>query len=476
MTPVQPPVLPAPANWSGTADFEARDPALGLVVGRYAFASPGDVTQVLEIAGKGFAAWSALTVNQRCDLLGDWLSRIEAETPVLAGEMTDEQGKPLAEATAEIGKSLREARQMLGFARGHGGQTLPGRAPGWSNTILRRPRGVVLAITPWNFPVLTPLRKLVPALAAGNAVVLKPSEYTPAAAMRLVRAAEGLLPQGALCLVNGAGEVASGLVAAQVDAISFTGSVATGRKIGAVAGGNLVPVSLELGGKNANLIFADADMDKAVATSVRSAFANQGEICLCASRIYVERSAYDAFLAKYVPAVEALKVGPPSDPETKVGPLASKGHMEKVLSYIDIARKEGGTIAAGGQRVTSLGDGYYVAPTVVTDLPRESRLECEEIFGPVVIVVPFDTEEEAIARANAVHYGLAGVVWTQNLGRAHRVAAAIESGTVWVNTWMTRDTRVPFGGHKHSGIGIEGGPEHSREFFTNTKNICIAME
>lgn len=280
LTDLCPPTLPAPADWSGTTAFDTVDPAnRKRAIARYASATPADAARILGIARQGFAVWSALTVNRRCDLLDAWFKRIETQAEALAEDMTDEQGKPLAESRAEIGKALREARQMLGFARQHGSTTLPARAPGWSNTILRRPRGVVLAITPWNFPVLTPLRKLVPALATGNAVILKPSEFTPAAAIGLVRAAEDLLPEGALTLVNGAGQVAAALTASEdIDAISFTGSVATGRKIGAVAGG-----------KNAAILDDVADMDAALDAITGAAMQCAGQRCTAISRVIVQR-------------------------------------------------------------------------------------------------------------------------------------------------------------------------------------------
>ena len=441
-----------------------------------------DVDAAAAAAAAALPAWAALSPAQRARWLHKIADGIEARLEDFALAESKDQGKPVWLARAvDIPRAVHNFRFFAETVPYERDVSMTTHKDGleFLNYTKHSPLGVVGLISPWNLPLYLLTWKIAPAMAFGCTCVCKPSEFTSMTAFMLSKLMVELdVPAGVVNMVMGTGpSVGAPMVDhPTIRGISFTGGPYAAQDITRRSAPLVKRLSLELGGKNANLIFADADMDKAVATSVRSAFANQGEICLCASRIYVERSAYDAFLAKYVPAVEALKVGPPSDPETKVGPLASKGHMEKVLSYIDIARQEGGTIAAGGQRVTSLGDGYYVAPTVVTDLPRESRLECEEIFGPVVIVVPFDTEEEAIARANAVHYGLAGVVWTQNLGRAHRVAAAIESGTVWVNTWMTRDTRVPFGGHKHSGIGIEGGPEHSREFFTNTKNICIAME
>lgn len=468
MTEVQPPVLSAPAGWSGAADFETRDPATRQVVGRYGSASSDDVTGVLATARQGFAAWSALTANQRCDLLARWLDRIEAENEALAFEMTDEQGKPLAESKAEIGKSLHESRQMLGFARAHGGQTLPGRAPGWTNTILRRPRGVVLAITPWNFPVLTPLRKLVPALAVGNAVVLKPSEFTPAAAMQLVRAAEGLLPHGALCLVNGAGDVAAGLVAAEVDAISFTGSVATGRKIGAVAGGNLVPVSLELGGKNAAIVDNVASLDAALDAITGAAFQCAGQRCTAISRVIAQAEIYDAVRDGLTRRMEALTAGPGRDAATTLGPITTPAQLDRITQLVRAAELEGAKVRTGGQRLApdTAPEGLFFQPTLLETDDTANPAVQDEVFGPVLTLSRYNTDDDALRLANATAYGLTSAVFTDRLAFARRAMDELQSGMIHVNHGTAPDDNMPFVGIKASGLGTGSVGASTLDFYT----------
>ncbi|MEV8468543.1 aldehyde dehydrogenase family protein [Fluviibacterium sp. DFM31] len=476
MTQVQPPALPAPSGWSGVADFETRDPATRQAVGHYSFARSDDVAQVLETARQGFAAWSALTVNTRCNLLAEWLDRIEAETDPLAEEMTLEQGKLLAESKAEIGKSLRESRQMLGFARAHGGQTLPGRAPGWTNTILRRPRGVVLAITPWNFPVLTPLRKLVPALATGNAVVLKPSEYTPAAAMRLVRAADGILPHGTLCLVNGAGEVAAGLVDADVDAISFTGSVATGRKIGAVAGHNLVPVSLELGGKNAAIVDKVADLDAALDAITGAAFQCAGQRCTAISRIIAQADVYDAVRDGLIRRMEALTAGPGRDAATTLGPITTQAQFDQIIRLVRAAELEGAQVLTGGQRLApdSAPKGLFFQPTLLaTDDPANPAVQ-EEIFGPVLTLSRYTTDDAALTLANATAYGLTSAIFTDRLAFAQRAMAELQTGMIHVNHGTAPDDNMPFVGIKTSGLGTGSVGPSTLDFYTTEHAAYLA--
>lgn len=473
---IQPPVLPSADDWSGAAGFETRDPALGTLVGRYAAASPEQVEQTLATARRGFAAWSGLTANQRCDLLSDWLDRIEADTETLAGEMTDEQGKPLAESKAEIGKSLRESRQMLGFARAHGGQTLPGRAPGWTNTILRRPRGVVLAITPWNFPVLTPLRKLVPALAAGNSVVLKPSEFTPAAAMRLVRAAEGLLPHGTLCLVNGAGDVAAKLVTAEVDAISFTGSVATGCKIGAVAGGNLVPVSLELGGKNAAIVDTVADLDAALDAITGAAFQCAGQRCTAISRVIAHAEVYDAVRDGLIRRMEALTAGPGRDAATTLGPITTPAQLDRITQLVRAAELDGAQVLTGGQRLAPAAapTGLFFQPTLLaTDDPANPAVQ-EEVFGPVLTLSRYDTDDAALHLANATAYGLTSAIFTDRLDFARRAMAELQSGMIHVNHGTAPDDNMPFVGIKASGLGTGSVGPSTLDFYTTEHAAYLA--
>ena len=346
------------------------------------------------------------------------------------------------------------------------------------NYALRRPVGVVGLINPWNLPLLLLTWKLAPALAAGNTVVMKPAELTPMTATVLCEIIRDAgMPDGVVNLVHGFGPDSAGSALVEhpdVNAISFTGETVTGKIIMASAAKTLKRLSFELGGKNPNIIFADADLDEVIETTMKSSFVNQGEVCLCGSRIYVERPAYDKFMEKFVAKTKEMTVGDPFDPNTKVGALISAEHFDRVSGYLKLAVEEGGTIVTGGKRPEHLKKGYYLEPTIITGLDRHCRVVKEEIFGPVVTVIPFDTEEEVLEQANDTHYGLSATIWTNDLRRAHRVAAEIEAGIVWVNTWFLRDLRTPFGGMKQSGIGREGGV-HSWEFYTELKNVCIKL-
>jgi aminomuconate-semialdehyde/2-hydroxymuconate-6-semialdehyde dehydrogenase len=348
------------------------------------------------------------------------------------------------------------------------------------NYTARTPIGIAGCISPWNLPLYLFTWKIAPALAAGCTVVAKPSELTPMTAFLFSQLCiEAGLPKGVLNIVHGLGPKAGQAIIEhpEISAISFTGGTATGRKIASTAAPMFKKLSLELGGKNPNIIFADCDFEQAIATSVQSSFSNQGEICLCGSRIFVERSLYKKFTDEFVKRTKALVVGDPNDEKTKVGALVSAAHMNKVLSYITLAQQEGGEILAGGNQVRLDGrctNGYFVAPTVVTGLSHHCRTNQEEIFGPVVTIMPFDTEEEVLTYANSTSYGLSATLWTENLKRAHRVSAQLKSGIIWVNCWLFRDLRTPFGGMKQSGVGREGGWDALR-FFTETKNVCIKL-
>jgi aminomuconate-semialdehyde/2-hydroxymuconate-6-semialdehyde dehydrogenase len=349
------------------------------------------------------------------------------------------------------------------------------------NYTLRRPIGVVGCISPWNLPLYLFSWKIAPALAAGNTVVAKPSEVTPMTAYMLAQVADEVgFPQGVLNIVHGAGAKAGDAISQHrgIKAISFTGGTETGKRIINVAGTQFKKLSLELGGKNPNIIFADCDFDLMLKTTLRSSFANQGQICLCGSRILIEKSIYTKFRDAFVEKVSKMKVGNPEDPDTRLGAVVSEGHMEKILSYIKLAVEEGGTVLCGGERAMLEGDlasGYYIQPTVIEGLGQHCRTNQEEIFGPVVTLDYFETETEALEKANATPYGLASTLWTNNLGRAHRMAQHIEAGIVWVNCWLERDLRTPFGGVKNSGMGREGGFE-AMHFFTEPKNVCIQYE
>jgi aminomuconate-semialdehyde/2-hydroxymuconate-6-semialdehyde dehydrogenase len=346
------------------------------------------------------------------------------------------------------------------------------------NYAVRRPVGVVALINPWNLPLLLMTWKLAPALAAGNTVVMKPAELTPMTATVMAEICRDAgMPDGVVNLVHGFGPDSAGSALVEhpdVNAISFTGETTTGKIIMKSAANTLKRLSYELGGKNPNLIFADADLDEVIETTLKSSFINQGEVCLCGSRIYVERPAYEKFLEKFVAKTKELVIGDPFDAKTKVGALISEEHYERVTSYIKLAVEEGGTILTGGKRPAGLDKGYFLEPTIITGLDRKCRVVNEEIFGPVVTVIPFDTEEEVLDQVNDTHYGLSASVWTNDLRRAHRVAGSIEAGIVWVNTWFLRDLRTPFGGMKQSGIGREGGV-HSFEFYSELTNICIKL-
>ena len=346
------------------------------------------------------------------------------------------------------------------------------------NYTTRKPIGVVGCISPWNLPLYLFTWKIAPALASGNCVVAKPSEITPYTAYLLSEVAvDAGMPPGVLNIVHGLGTSAGDAIVKHPDikAVSFTGGTATGAYIAKTAGPMFKKLSLELGGKNPNIIFADCDFDDMLSTTIRSSFANQGQICLCGSRIFIERSIYEKFKISFVEKVSRMKVGIPSDLKTKQGAIVSKDHMEKVLSYIELAKNEGGKILAGGKQVildAPYDKGYYIAPTIIEGLRHDCRTNQEEIFGPVVTLCPFDTEEEVLEMANSTQYGLAATLWTSNLKKAHRVADEIHSGIVWVNSWLVRDLRTPFGGVKASGVGREGGWE-ALKFFTEPKNIFI---
>ncbi len=347
------------------------------------------------------------------------------------------------------------------------------------NYSLRKPRGVIAVICPWNFPLLLMTWKVGPALACGNTVVVKPSEETPATATLLGEVMNKAgVPKGVYNVIHGFGPESAGALLTShpgVDGITFTGETRTGEAIMKAAGTGVRPVSLELGGKNPAIVFADADLDKAVEGTMRSVFANCGQVCLGTERVYVERPVFDEFAARLKAGAEKLKIGGPSDEGVSLGPLISAGHRDKVLSYYQLATDEGATVLTGGGVAAMSGaekNGFFVEPTIWTGLSDESRVAVEEIFGPCCALLPFDKEDEVIARANNTYYGLAASLWTDNLSRAHRVARQLDVGICWVNSWFLRDLRTPFGGAKASGVGREGGV-HSLEFYTELENICV---
>ncbi|MEP7098183.1 MAG: aldehyde dehydrogenase [Dokdonella sp.] len=457
------------------------EPATGTVFARCPDSDGTDVDAAIAAAARAFPGWSGTSAEERARLLGRLADLVERDLDELAELESRDCGKPVKLARSlDIPRAVANLRFFAAAITQWASDTHATDARTLNYT-LRQPLGVVACISPWNLPLYLFTWKIAPALAAGNTVVAKPSEITPCTAAHLgALAIEAGFPAGVLNIVQGTGPgVGQALVEhPQVKAISFTGSTRTGQLIAAAAAPMFKKVSLEMGGKNPAIVFADADLsDVNLDTIVRSGFANQGEICLCGSRLLVERSIYDDFKECYLERVRNLRVGDPDNATSDLGALVSKVHHDKVLGCIERARGEGGQVLCGGEAVTLQGrcaDGWFVAPTVIEGLSNNTATNQEEIFGPVVTLIPFDTEEEALAIANGTDYGLAASLWTTNLDRAHRFSAQLEFGIVWINCWLRRDLRTPFGGVKNSGVGREGGVEALR-FLTEPKNICIQL-
>ena len=456
------------------------EPATGKPYSQVADSDGRDVDLAVATAEKAFAGWSRTPAQERSQILLRIADLIERDLEKLARAESIDTGKPLSLArTLDIPRAVANFR-FFATAILHTESEAHVTDGVAFNYTLRQPRGIAGLISPWNLPLYLLSWKIAPAIAIGNTAIAKPSELTPMTAYLLCEICrEAGLPNGVLNVVQGTGPNVGAAITAhpKIGTISFTGGTVTGRKVAEACAPLFKKVSLELGGKNPNIIFADADLDAAITGSVKSSFANQGQICLCGSRVFVERSAYHDFVERFIDQAAKLKVGDPLEPTTDQGAMVSKTQLDKIKFYVDLAQKEGGKIALGGSTPELINErcqsGYFFQPTVITGLPVSCRTNREEIFGPVITITPFDNQEEVIGYANDTDYGLASSVWTQNLNRAHRVAEKIHTGTVWVNCWLVRDLRVPFGGMKQSGVGREGGEEALR-FFTEPKNICIA--
>lgn len=458
--------------------LDNTNPSNGQVYTQLPDSGAEDVEAAVEAANRAFPEWANAEPRTRFRLLMRIADIIEQNLDAYAQAEAVDSGKPLTMAkTVDIPRAQSNFRFFATAALQYGSEShhMTGKA---INYTLRQPLGVVGCISPWNLPLYLFTWKIAPALAAGNTVVAKPSELTPMTAYLLSKACiEAGLPAGVLNVVHGLGPKAGQAIVAHpvIKAISFTGGTETGRHIAKTAAPMFKKLSLELGGKNPNLIFADCDFDEMMVQTLRSSFSNNGQICLCGSRIYVERPIYERFRDELVKRAQFLKVGPPLSKGSDLGALVSKAHFEKVQSYLSLAEVEGGKILCGGRPVEFEGEqagGFYLRPAVIEGLPLGCRTNQEEIFGPVVTVAPFDTEAEALALANGTPYGLSATLWTQDVSRAHRMAEQLQAGIVWVNCWMVRDLRTPFGGTKQSGLGREGGQEALR-FFTEPKNVCV---
>ncbi|MBI3410852.1 MAG: aldehyde dehydrogenase [Planctomycetes bacterium] len=454
------------------------DPAAGTVYSKVPDSDARDVDAAVKAAQAAFPGWAATPAAERSRILLAIAQGIEDNLDDLARAECIDTGKPLRLArTVDIPRAASNFR-FFATAILHFHSEAYRTDQLALNYTLRQPRGVAGLISPWNLPLYLFTWKVAPALATGNTAVAKPSELTPMTAHLLADICNKAgLPPGVLNIVHGLGSKVGAAIVAHpaIRTISFTGGTATGAEIARTAAPLFKKVTLELGGKNPNVIFADADMETALATGLRSSFENQGQICLCGSRILVEKPAYSAFVERLVERTTKLKVGDPLEEDTDQGAVVSKNHFDKVMSYLRLAREEGGKILCGGEAAKMSGRcaaGYFIRPTVIVDLPMQCRTNQEEIFGPVVTITPFEGEEQAIEMANGVPYGLSATLWTRDLNRAHRVAERLESGTVWVNCWLLRDLRTPFGGMKQSGVGREGGEEALR-FFTEPKTVCV---
>ncbi len=457
------------------------NPSTGEVYSQIANSEAEDIENAYQAAARAFKSWSNTTIEERSKIMLKIADLIEERIEDLAMAETMDNGKPLSLSMAvDIPRASSNFRFFGNAITQFSSEAHESVGLNTMNFTLNQPLGVVGCISPWNLPLYLFSWKVAPAIASGNTVVAKPSEITPMTAFLLGEiCSEAGLPKGVLNIVHGEGPSAGQAIVEhpEIKAISFTGGTITGQHIARTAAPMFKKLSLELGGKNPNIIFADCDYDKMLAVTMKSSFANQGQICLCGSRIFVEKSIYEKFKKDFVNKTKALKIGDPLNEESNLGALVSKTHLEKVESYIKLAENEGGKILFGGNRVKVKGNenGYYLEPTIIEVESDACRINQEEIFGPVVTLMSFEKEEEVLAMANSVKYGLSATLWTKDLDRTMRMSKQLEAGIVWVNTWLNRDLRTPFGGVKDSGVGREGGFE-ALKFFTETKNVCIKYD
>ena len=461
---------------SGGQWMNNTEPATGSHICRIPLSDASDVDAAVDAARAAQPAWAALSHSERAGWLDRIADALEARYEDIAALESRDTGKPISLARAvDAHRSVSNFRFFAGILREHEEEVFEMTSA--TNYVVNKPVGVGALITPWNLPLYLLSWKVAPAIGMGNTVVCKPSELTPLTADLMMRVIDEVgLPAGVVNLVHGEGAGAGAPLVSHsgVDLVSFTGGTSTGEKVAASAAPAFKKLSLELGGKNASIVFADCDMDSTVAGVVRAGFLNQGQVCLCGSRVLVEDSAYAEFRDRFVDAVEAMRIGDPSEESTDLGALISEEHLAKVQGYVELAKQEGGVLLTGGTPCLPSGfeGGNWMVPTVIEGLSPDSRCSTEEIFGPVVTLHPFGSEDEAVAIANNTRYGLAGSVWTSDLDKGRRVSEAIDTGMVWVNTWLHRDLRVPFGGVKDSGVGREGG-KWSLGFFSEAMNVCV---